>query len=103
MNFPDKKQYKRHKIRTDDAARKIGDRMLQVRERLGYDQAQASYFYGVSRATYLKWEKYGPPRSVPIRMFIRMVLRNLIIKANHNVQRAKVRAERQSLQHPPVD
>lgn len=77
--------------------------MREMRERIGWKQDEACYYYGVSRNTYLRWEKYGPPRSVPLRMFIRMVLRNLLNKAQLYERKAKARAEKKSSIRPAAD
>jgi transcriptional regulator with XRE-family HTH domain len=55
----------------------IAHRLRDLRERMGLRQDQFCFFFDISRLTYWRWERYGPPRAAHVRRYCEMVIRQL--------------------------
>ena len=67
----------------DREGARLSLRLLEIRQRLGYRQADMAYHMKVSALTYWRWEKYGVPNRVYQRMMIKLMLEKLSRKAKH--------------------
>jgi hypothetical protein len=72
----------------------LGARLFEVRHRLGQHQAWFCHHFNVSRATYIKWERLGPPAG-PSALLVRILLRRLVNRAWHQDDRRRRKDGRQ--------
>ena len=61
----------------DNEGLAIALRMQTIRTQLGFRQDEMAFFFKVSRETYWRWERYGPPRSPVVRQFCKMMTAKL--------------------------
>lgn len=61
----------------DEVGEKLADRLRACRHRLGENQAEFAVRLGISRYTYMRWERYGPPNTRAHRGYVRLMLRQI--------------------------
>jgi hypothetical protein len=71
------KKWKSEYRKTDAEGEQLGNALLACRGVFGETQEQFSKRFDISVFTYLRWEKYGPPKTRAHRQFIRMMLEKL--------------------------
>lgn len=55
----------------------LSDGLKKMRELYGETQVQFAARFKISEFTYLRWEKYGPPRTMAHREYVRIMLERL--------------------------
>lgn len=63
--------------RTDPEGMRLAESMRFHRQRLGETQEMHASRYKVSRATYIRWECFGPPKRAWLREFVRLTMRKM--------------------------
>jgi DNA-binding XRE family transcriptional regulator len=80
----------------DAEGARLSLKLLETRQKLGYQQADMAYHFKVSRVTYWRWEKLGVPDVNYLRIMIKLMLQKLNRKARY--RRYGVTAKRAAAQ-----
>lgn len=65
----------------DQEGFELAARMRKVRKELNLRQEDVAFDYKISHATYWRWERFAPPRSSPVRAWVRTVIKQLQARA----------------------
>jgi len=63
--------------KTDAEGEELAERLKGCREAFDETQVQFAKRFRISEFTYLRWEKYGPPKTMAHREYVRMMLQKL--------------------------
>lgn len=87
------KIYQSPNRKLDEEGDKLARRMREARRKLGYRQDEMAFLFDVSRYTYMRWERQGPPNTRAHRNYVRIILRKL---SQGDIKYAKRKAEKKN-------
>lgn len=72
-------------MKKDETVR-LAERMRAMRRKFGETQLEFASRFGVYWQTYARWERWGPPNTVPHKLFVN----NRLSKLANDRQKAKI-------------